>query len=318
MDFGADQDSGTTESLVNEILKLDGDPVLPWKEDFIHRWGLGTAVGSLSLNTGWIIGFVVFFGIIIAPINLFFFAPLRFRHRLFWTVPLISVAASVLLAAVIVFQDGFGGTGARFAAVLLLPEEHKMAVIQEQRVRTALLLSQKFPLPEKFLFAGVPVHAEVAPQGTVSREGDLAGKDWFSSRTVRGYQLKAILPTRARIEIVSRNETGAPVVLSSLPVNLKDFSLVETDGTLWTLPELKTGERCELQPSGKETGGIANLLKEKASANLQQTVFSVMNRRGYFYARAGTGNGLPVDTLGSIRWVENYVIYLGAWTEGTP
>lgn len=315
-DVGIDGNPGPAATLSNLILELDADPALPWKLDYARGWGLMRSVGSLAVNSSLIIGFVALFGIIIAPVNLFVFAPARFRHRLFWTVPLISIAASVLLAAVIVLQDGFGGTGGRLAAVLILPDEHKMAVIQEQAVKTALLLDQQFPLAEKALFALVPTNHASVPDGTVSRAGDRAGGDWFSSRTLKGYQLKTILPTRARIEIVGRKEDGAPVVLSSLPVSLKDFYLIDEQGKAWFSPGLATGERRTLQSGGSKSGEIQKLLVTRASRNMQKMLLPMLGRTGYFYAVAGGGEGIPVETLGSIRWEDDQVIYLGAWTEG--
>lgn len=315
-DVGIDEGPGLAPILSNLVLELDADPAVPWKLDFAKGWGLMKTIGPLTVNSPLIIGFVVLFGIVIAPVNLFIFAPSRFRHRLFWTVPLISIVASVLLAAVIVLQDGFGGTGQRLAAVLILPEDHKMAVIQEQVVKTALLLGQQFALPEKVLLALVPTNGSSMPDGTVSRAGDQAGGEWFSSRTVKGYQLKTILPTRARVEIVSRSEDGTPVVWSSLPVNLKDFYLIDEQGKTWFSPGLATGERRTLQSGGGKSGEIQRLLVTKASRNLQKVLLPMLDRTGYFYAVAEGGEGVPLDTLGSIRWEGDQVIYLGAWTEG--
>jgi hypothetical protein len=202
------------------------------------------------------------------------------------------------------------------AVVLIFPDDHKMAVIQEQVVKTALLLGQQFTLPEKVLFALVPTNGSSVPDGTVSRAGDQAGGGWFSSRTVKGYQLKTILPTRARVEIVSRLEDGAPVVLSSLPVSLKDFYLIDEQGKTWFSPSLATGERRTLRAGGDKPGEIQKLLVTKASPNLQKTLLPMLDRTGYFYAVAEGGEGIPIDTLGSIRWEDDQVIYLGAWTEG--
>jgi len=101
-------------------------------------------VGQVRLQSGLIFGFILIFALVVGPLNLFVFASGKNRPRLFWTTPLISLIGAGLLAALMIVQDGFGGTGARTTLAVLLPQDKKMAVIQEQVSRTGILLGQPF------------------------------------------------------------------------------------------------------------------------------------------------------------------------------
>ena len=97
--------------------------------------GLGESqlVETLPANRrvgDWLGVFFICFAALIAPINLFGFAPARKRHRLFITVPAISLAAVAVLVCWIAARDGLGGRGSRIALVVLLPGENQAAVFQ--------------------------------------------------------------------------------------------------------------------------------------------------------------------------------------------
>ncbi len=84
-------------------------------------WGLRDKVGSFTVHTGLILSFVLVFGALIGPVNLFVFARGKKRFRLFWTTPLISIIASVALIVGILLTDGIGGSGKQLIAVFSLP-----------------------------------------------------------------------------------------------------------------------------------------------------------------------------------------------------
>ena len=60
-----------------------------------------------------IILILIIFSIIVGPVNLFVFAKSGRRHRLFFTTPLISLIAALLVLTFILFEDGVGGQGRR-------------------------------------------------------------------------------------------------------------------------------------------------------------------------------------------------------------
>jgi len=91
--------------------------------------------------------FVLLFGIAIGPINFFVLAPPGKRARLFWTTPVISLAATLLMFGFIVLLDGFGGSGVRTTLLISAPEQQQIALQQVQVARTGLLTSNGFVTP---------------------------------------------------------------------------------------------------------------------------------------------------------------------------
>jgi hypothetical protein len=254
--------------------------------------------------------FLIVFGIVVGPVNIYFLAPERRRHRLFLTVPAISVLASVLLGAVIVLADGFGGAGTRRALVVLLPGENKAAVFQQQVSRTGVLPGKAFAIEDDTALSRDFRHDD-AGAIRVSRETGSAGGAWFESRKRQVHSLWRVTPTRARVELVAGENDTPLVVLSSLTTTLRDFTYIDGAGETWGVAELAPGRRTPL---------------EKLSEDVDLSRFALKINpggveRGHFYAWGGEGGaggagGLaPLDTLKSIRWRDDTVLYTGRLEE---
>jgi hypothetical protein len=309
-----------------------------------------------------VIGLLVF-ALLVGPVNFFVFAPPGRRHRLFVTVPALSLLASLGLGAGIVIGDGFGGQGARRALVVLLPAENKAAVFQEQVARTGVLLGGEFPLAADTA-AGVPPADTGGPASSgnpprLARTATTASGDWFLSRQRQVLQFWRITPTRGRIELVGGGTGGAaPVVQSSLTTALRDFVYLDADGATWTVDNLPPGQRITLQPDPKpwHQHHIATALGPQAALTLEDLDYATVRdmlaqgapmtramqlilqrgpqggpalpddastttkpppdtrERGHFYAFGGAGDLAPLDTLASIRWTTESIIYTG-WLE---
>ncbi|EIQ01834.1 hypothetical protein OpiT1DRAFT_00409 [Opitutaceae bacterium TAV1] len=255
------------------------------------------------LQGGWLSLVLLAFGVVVGPVNLWVFAPAGKRQRLFLTVPLISLAAALLLSVFIVVRDGFGGHGARRALVRLLPGVHRATVYQEQFARTGVLAGGDFPLADD-----VAMIRESAGQGDVTdsgaalsfrRTGGRGGGDWFASRSDLRHTLRTVVPTRARIEqIDTAGSGGAPVVQSTVPVTLRDFRYRDDKEQLWLAAELPPGQRISLRRA--PAPGDGNL------------------KRGEFTAIGGASDFAPVPTLDSIRWQSDDVIYTGKIEKPEP
>ena len=255
----------------------------------------------------WVSIFLVGFGLLVGPVNLFWFAKSGRRQRLFFTVPVISLGASILLAGFIVMEDGFDGEGAMHGVVFLLPDTNQAVVTQFQFSRTGVLLGGGFDLPDDVLMAhtgGTNVqdnrdyHYSSDVRSVRYLRGDgRAGGDWFASRRLQFHELRRLVPTRARVELVGGDAGGAPVVQSSLGAVLKAFRYLDAAGVLWEAPELAPGQRVTLRRSEIDSGAVT----EEPDW-----------RRGMFTASAGAADGLaPIATLDAIRWDAPEFLYTG-------
>ncbi|MDR2675687.1 MAG: hypothetical protein LBC18_12735 [Opitutaceae bacterium] len=247
--------------------------------------------------------FLIAFGIVVGPVNIYLFAPERRRHRLFLTVPALSVLASALLGAVIVLADGFGGAGARRALVVLMPGENKAAVFQQQVSRTGVLAGKAFAIEDD---TALSREFRDGAAGSI-RTGRGAGRAdgaWFESRKRQVHSLWRITPTRARVELAAGRAGAAPAVLSSLTAVLKNFTYIDGAGEAWGVEELAPGRRTPLE----------KLIPGALAARFARKLNPDGIERGHFYAWGGAGGAgalAPLDTLKSIRWQDDTVLYTG-------
>lgn len=272
-------------------------------------WDLVPRTWQLEGKHRWLTGYIVLFGLLIGPVNLFYFAPAGRRHRLFFTVPFISVGAAVVLFGIITLSDGLGGAGTRRAVVLLEPAQNQAVVFQRQISRTGMLAGRKFPLPADAIMTLDADDRQAMGAGQeMWREGDTASGDWFASRSVRQHTLLRLVPTRERVELVSP-AGAAPVVQSTVGGTLRNFYFLDDKGAKWTAAEIPPGTRVTLSPlPGNLTIPQPDILRYVASHN-----------RGTFYALGDAGGLIP--TLPTIRWRDDLVLYTGrldAGKEATP
>lgn len=273
------------------------------------RWRMTQLVGAIPLNAPFLIVFIFAFAVVAGPVNLFWLADASRRHRLFWTTPLISVAASLLLVAFIALQDGFGGHGARLMVTRLFPAEKEAAITQEQVARTGVLLSRRFTVPDDLVLAEVKVRRMEGQR--FEQAGRDYGGDWFASRAVQAQRLRAIVPSRAEVQLLNAEAArggAAPEVISSIPATLTDLQYLDEEARCWRGAGLRPGERVTLK-RGERLEPAADL---EGSFQLAALQTGPLKEPGSFYAVAADAPFLP--TLPSIRWNRQRAVYLGPVT----
>jgi hypothetical protein len=261
-------------------------------------WNSITEVLAPRPQTGWLTAFVIVFGVAVGPVNLFFFAPAGKRHRLFFTVPAISLAATVVLFGAIFLSDGLGGRGSRRTLVLLLPERNEAVVVQRQYSRTGLLGSRKFALPADVLLERQAEAIVLGGSQQLWRAGDTASGDWFSSRGEQRHTLRRLGPTRERVELL-RESDGGLAVQSTVAARLRDFAYRDDQLTYWIAAEVAPGQRVKLQRFAGDT-----------PPNLKQQTPRVWPA-GAFYALADAAPTAVIATLPAIRWTDDRVLFTG-------
>jgi len=285
-------------------------------KDYTWSWPLAAQVGQPEPPLVMLIVFVLVFALIIGPINFLILAPSGNRHRLFWTTPAISLGASILLAALILTREGFGGNGLYFATVLSLPNEHKTVLWQEQISRTGVLSESSFELSVPSLLLPIRVHKgsrDSFPRlndTTYSLDGNVWSGDWFRSRSTQAQALTTIQPARERIEI--RDKNGVPEVLSTFPYKLDDIFYFDEKGAIWRGQGLTPGSPVALAPTTPQIQKAwqeRSLLLAGGIARNRFEAFANKDSAGKFFASSHFIP--PVKTLTSIRWTETGGVIFG-------
>ena len=290
-----------------------------YRRDFAEFSRARFIVGEVEINLPLLIGFMTVFAVVAGPVNLYLLAPGGRRHRLFWTTPLISVGASLMLYLIIVLQDGFGGSGLRTALVCLLPGERKQVVLQEQLTRTGVLRSAEFEIAEPAFIAPIDLERGGYSRNRRLRANDRKfGGDWFESRSLQAHWLEAIPSTRGEIALLNAAETRgtevAPVVLSSISAPLEELYYLDEQRRVWRGKNVRPGEKSTLE----RTSEFPELLPEQAGPRLKAAWKVVAELPGHFYGTASSSDAL-INTLPSIRWHHERVVYTGrVSTVATP
>lgn len=285
-------------------------------------WGPLAALGKRSFNSWQVIVFLVLFGVLVGPVNLYILAPSGRRHRLFFTTPLLSLGASLAMVGIILLQDGIGGIGARVVFINVEPAEASAYVTQKQTSRTGVLLGAGFELKQPALVEplALPASDWVKLKNTsdsqpvnLTQQGAARGGNFFQSRAEQAQMVRAAISTRGRLEIQPGTTPDAPPTLvSALGFTLEEMFYAGPDGTIWSLKSpLATGQKAELakvQPG--QLGEWWRRHVEIAKIPATKELTSVLPN--HFFATAKSAPGFTQETLSAIRWQEDKILVYGS------
>ncbi len=294
----------------------DPDPEASYKT----RWEvLSRAMGERSFSM-WQVGLIlVIFGILVGPVNLFVFAKPGRRHRLFWTTPLISLAASLLLIGYILLSDGTGGHGVRTSIAYVNPTAATVTLRQEQICRTGLLFGGAFTLEEPAVVAPVVLmdsrwtrlkagYSRGSAQQFSLRDMTWAG-DWFQSRSEQAQSIQMVRSSRGRLELASA--AGAPPELRSSLAYPLDVVFFADEKEVWKSTEaLKTGGLVKMQKSDLKEFQMA-LGKHLFANHPSLTEMQKGLLPGHFYALTTHPSAEMITSLKAIDWQENHTLVWG-------
>jgi hypothetical protein len=294
--------------IARQVLEAAAGDFNQGRYEAYEPWTLPAELGQPETHRGLLFTFLLVVTLVIGPLNLFWFARGRRRHRVYWTTPLLSAAAALALSVFILVQDGTGGAGVRWTAVAIRPDEHRATVIQEQAARTGLLLGSLFRNPDPLRLVPLPVEPIWARAMGSSSRPEIAGdaySGWFRSRKLEAHYLETAHPTRGRVEVT----VGTPPhALSSIEGVLQDLYVVDQDGAVWHAAGVQAGQRVALSPAKGFDTWFANVLASAGPAG-RRRVQPLQNIPGYFYASAPAG--AAIETLPSIRWTQKSLLYVG-------
>ncbi len=287
-------------------------------------WTLMKQLGERHFASWQVVVFLVIFGILVGPINLFVLAPSGKRHKLFYTTPLLSFGASVLMIALILIQDGLGGTGRRFLALNLEPTDATAYLIQEQVSRTGVMLGTGFELKQAAQIQ--PLALPRSPWVKLSADSDAQATDlthlgaqysgnYFQSRAEQAQQIRAAVSTRARMELKQGGAPDAPPSLvSALGFTVTELYYMDASQQCWKVASpVSTGQQVPLVRADK--GEFTKWWEEACQPAGEKTrtrlVEAAKGRSGCFFARTAAAGDFVLPTSTGVRWKEDQIVVFG-------
>ncbi|MCL2348532.1 MAG: hypothetical protein FWC50_09775 [Planctomycetaceae bacterium] len=196
---------------------------------------------------------VIFFTLLIGPVNLFVLGMLKRRVWLIWTIPLTSILASFTVLGVVVFSEG-----------IKRPTSSKTVTILDQTRGEAYTSGivgyyRTFSPPNGLLFSAstevTPVLGETngLALGLQTQGDQYLTQNWIRARIPAYFLLRKAASANQRISF----EWGdKPTAMNGLGVRLKDLTVCNSDGKLYHAASLAPGEKVELKaiPGGQVAG----------------------------------------------------------------
>jgi hypothetical protein len=300
------------------------------RNDFRSAWPLKTNFGVQRYNYALFILILVAFGVLVGPVNLFVFAKSGRRHRLFITTPLIALGTSALLVAMIILIDGFGGRGSRIQLMEIRPDngENSAYVLQEQISRTGILMDKNFSVSEPAAITPVVLDSADNQWARLTdenwgqgmryeanfRDGKLlVAGDWFQSRSEQGQLVRAVIPTRGRIE--ARSLAGTPSLISTFDFPIQTLYFRDQAGAYWRADNIEPGKAFTCTTSNAGTAeafaqDAGNELSPRSRKALLRNKSNSLAVRGNHFI-AFTENAPGIDTFEGIKWQKTRTFITG-------
>ena len=275
------------------------------------KWPLQDAVTSAAFHPIPIVVAIVFFGFLVGPVNLLWLAGRDRRYRLFITTPLLSIGASVLLVALILFQDGIGATGRRNGLLLLQPDRHAVLQIQEQVARTGVMMEQRYAMAASVYQAPITLDASDERRRSLARSGTEAFGDWFVNRSVQAQYLAQQRSSRARVEWLNPDDDAAPEVVSTVEYPLREVLFVDDVGQGWTTDVLRAGQSTRLVQAGM-TASRWRLFNAGVKGPYGGAGPEAYNgHHSYVFAVADAPDEAWLPSPASVDWQDSHLVVMG-------
>ena len=214
---------------------------------------------------------VIFFALIIGPVNMMVLSFWKRRVWLIWTIPLTSIVASFIVLGLVVFSEGLKKvTSARSVTIL------------DQRRGEAMTSGivgfyRTFSPPGGVVYSNsTEVTPVVGNMGGISLGLQTAGsqhltQNWVRPRIPGFFYLRKVAPSNVRLAF---DWDGEPTVTNGLGVKISDLSVVSPAGDRYSVKALEPGKKVNLTLESK------NVTAEEHAAFNPTSSFESQTGRG--------------------------------------
>jgi len=266
---------------------------------------------------GKIKGILLFiYALLVGPVNLYALSRRTVLPGTFWTTGMMCLVLSVAAPLCIVLWHGYGSEGYRSAIIMFRPDSNAAVVMQDQIVKSGIVLKTDFKISEPVLIKEM----ENGKKGSRSQRkleqlGNEYKGDWFSIRNVDAHFLETVRPSRERIEVLTASTNGDYIdIVSSVDSVLNELFLVDSDGRYWRGSGVRAGERARLAPSS--AADFKNFWSKRRSL-LTGSRRELLDRQwgtpGFFFALTEENSGHAIEALQNVDWLSDVGFFFGPY-----
>lgn len=211
---------------------------------------------------------ILFFVVIIGPVNLFLISRKGKRIWLLWTVPAISLITCVAISAYALLAEGWKAYARTEGFTILDEVSHRATTIGWTAFYTPLTPGKGLNFSYETELTPVGVGTSYYPTygGGTARtldwtHGQHLATGWVTARVPAHFKIRKSETRRERL-VVRKEQNGSLIVVNGLGADIHNLWLADKEGQVYSASNISAGEQALLIPAGGSvyaSGRVDNL-----------------------------------------------------------
>lgn len=227
------------------------DSQLPWINRLTMPYDLASANTALpvtenvSIPVRGLLLIMLFFVIIIGPINLLVLSKKKKRMWLLWTVPVISLITCFAVSAYSLFSEGWGGRARYLSYTILDERSHRAATIGFNAFYAPLTPGDGLRYAPETEVSVLMTRYYYSYDNAPNRSSDWTEDQhletgWVTARTPAHFTIRRNETRRERMTI-TRGGDGSVSIVNGLGVTIKNIKFADEKGVIYTGSDIAAG-----------------------------------------------------------------------------
>jgi hypothetical protein len=210
---------------------------------------------NVSIPVRGLLLIMLFFVILIGPINLLVLAKKKKRMWLLWTVPVISLITCVAVSAYTLFSEGWGGRARYLSYTILDERSHRAATIGFNAFYAPLTPGDGLRYSSETEVNVLSSRYSYSYDSTPIRNSDWTEDQhletgWVTARTPAHFTIRRNETRRERMTI-TRAGDGSISIVNGLGVTIKNIKFADEKGMVYAGSNIAAGSSVTLEPTNE-------------------------------------------------------------------
>lgn len=292
-------------------------PILPDFEEFGDDLPEAYAITGRRVHQGLLLFLVILFGLLVAPLNLWWLARGPKRLRILWTTPILALSFSLLLFGIFHLQNGTGGRGLQVEVIWKKSGSPQLLRVVRQHSETHLLTRKSFTVPDGAWittqdFSIDENFSRLNSSGQRFWRGNRLDGDWFHSRSRQSQSIVWQETNRQELSVRARRSDTGQIeweAHSAWPEDCRSLLFRDNSGQTWVAHHLSAGQRLTMEKASEED---LRIFRERlARCGRFASLLRQQWENGRFLAEIVPSPGSALETLPDLDWTVQARYFIG-------